>query len=226
MGKGYNTIFILGLILAFIAGTLTTGTLVSAAPGEQGQPFQALQQQVDSFFDIFFDQSCETGFAVTGIDKDGSLICALDQQGALGDLQAKIDEKKEEIEQFQSTILSLESSRITLVDVLVAIDPIEVLECELLCVVERIKLRGLVETCFGETPEGQDPDEFCAEEIEIFRNFECTCDQESEQIRQEISDLDFQLKPLQEQMLICKAELLILEELQNQIEPIPPQPTD
>ena len=33
---------IIAVIVAFVAGTFTTGTLVSAAPGDQGQPFEAL----------------------------------------------------------------------------------------------------------------------------------------------------------------------------------------
>ena len=224
---GMRTVWAVAIIASIlILGTLTTGTLVSAAPGENGQPFQVLQQQIDSFFDIFFEQSCETGFVVTGIDKDGSLICALDKQGGLPDLQAKIDEKKAEIEEIESAIIPIQSSIISLQELLVAIDPIEVLDCELVCVEERAKLRQIVDDCFAETPEGEVPEEFCAQDIEAFRNYECTCDQESEQIRQEISDLEFKLEPLKEQRLICKAELLVLEELQGQIEPLPPQPTD
>jgi hypothetical protein len=53
----------MGLVaLAFVAGSIMTGTMADAASKTQGQPFQqfdteivALSLQVDSFFDVFFD---------------------------------------------------------------------------------------------------------------------------------------------------------------------------
>lgn len=41
--------------LAFVAGSIMTGTMADAASQSQGQPFQQVQFQIDSFFDVFFD---------------------------------------------------------------------------------------------------------------------------------------------------------------------------
>jgi hypothetical protein len=58
----------IGLVaLAFVAGSIMTGTMADAAKGEpKGEPFQqidteivALSLQVDSFFDVFFDVAAD-----------------------------------------------------------------------------------------------------------------------------------------------------------------------
>ena len=57
----------IGLVaLAFVAGSIMTGTMADAASKSQGQPFQqidteivALSLQVDSFFDVFFDVAAD-----------------------------------------------------------------------------------------------------------------------------------------------------------------------
>ncbi len=50
----------IGLVaLAFVAGSIMTGTMADAASKSQGQPFQQIQFQVDSFFDVFFDVTAD-----------------------------------------------------------------------------------------------------------------------------------------------------------------------
>jgi len=43
-----KTIMILAIAVAFVAGSMITGTIAFAAPGDQGKPFEALQAQIDS----------------------------------------------------------------------------------------------------------------------------------------------------------------------------------
>jgi len=95
MGK---IIIILAIALAFVAGTMVTGTMANAASNAQGQPFQALQEQVedlqsqidtsdfnvDSFFDVFFEidvssQQCPNPNEIPKINPDlNGIDCSSD----------------------------------------------------------------------------------------------------------------------------------------------------
>lgn len=46
-----KTILILTVAVAFVAGTMTSGTMVNAAPNGLGQPFDVLSQQIDDLAD-------------------------------------------------------------------------------------------------------------------------------------------------------------------------------
>lgn len=222
-----------GLVaIAFVAGTLATGTMAYGA-STQGKPFGEILDFLNDLSDSFklhdedvlrhttADQLVQFRDGIDGLTERVTTL-----ENNLPDLQEKIDDKKAEIEQLETAILPIENSINSLIQVLVAIDPIEVLDCELQCVEERAMLRADVDNCLAGVPAGEDPEVVCKEQIDEFRNHQCTCDEESEQIRQEISDLEFQLGPLKEQMLICKAELQVLKDLQIEFQSSPPLPTD
>ena len=46
-----KTILILTITAAFVAGTMTSGTMANAASNGQGQPFDFLAQQIDDLAD-------------------------------------------------------------------------------------------------------------------------------------------------------------------------------
>ena len=48
-----KTILATIVAISFVAVTMTTGTMAYAASNAQGQPFEQLQAQIDSFFDVF-----------------------------------------------------------------------------------------------------------------------------------------------------------------------------
>lgn len=70
--------------IAFVAGTITTGTMAYAASNAQGQPFEELDTRVtdleevtaptNSFFDVFFDVFTVDSFFDLFKDKNGNTI--------------------------------------------------------------------------------------------------------------------------------------------------------
>ncbi len=44
---GMKSIWVLAVVLAFVAGSIMTGTMASAASNAQGAPFKQLQDQID-----------------------------------------------------------------------------------------------------------------------------------------------------------------------------------
>ena len=73
MIKSRNAIIILGLLGAFILGTLTANPVVDAVGGWK-VAFDNLQSQINDLG--FTTQSCTPGRSMIGINSDGTMICS------------------------------------------------------------------------------------------------------------------------------------------------------
>ena len=92
---------LLAIALAFVVGTMITGTMANAASNAQGQPFQALQEQVDLLIIAIEDQippililideerddRVERDVLLSNID----VVLAIDREAGDAFLQSQID---------------------------------------------------------------------------------------------------------------------------------------
>ena len=83
-------IFVPVIVMAFIAGTITSSALVSADTNDTRNPFEPLQKQFDSLRAAMTGQSCTSGKVVGGIDSDGHIICVSVTKGNTKILQSPI----------------------------------------------------------------------------------------------------------------------------------------
>jgi|APSaa5957512535_1039671.scaffolds.fasta_scaffold21355_3 hypothetical protein len=207
----------------------------------------------DSFFDIFTEisvhdadvlridtelvaldlrgQSCNVGDVVTGIDADGQILCAPDQQGGLGNVQDEIDAKNIQIADIENQIAVKDFDLGTLqiqLDAL-ALPNIEILRCQQECAsIKALQQNRLNQCAFDASQLGLTVEEHCSAELTALAT-PCICSTTSnpvlaDQLVQQIASINAELAVLNDQLEKCQFELMVLETIQNQFG-LPSDPT-
>ena len=73
-----KSVWVLTIVLAFVAGSIVTGAMAYASGDNKGQLFEALWDAIHNLETaVFTAQTCSNGTFMVGINSDGTIVCTV-----------------------------------------------------------------------------------------------------------------------------------------------------